>query len=217
MKQKITPALKKKITNEWNDLFPSMAIYKPMWLMNILGPVAVGVLLHVKSDNDRYIPTLHIHNLSEQSSSISLDMWITDNNKYISTISPEEKYKEIAKTLELKAVVPIEGDVELNLLLDNLKEYCDRLPNGPKLDVFNYMAYIAGWTGVESTISKVLKYIEIEICHFEKDMLVRTGGVDKWFNSLKESIKDSEKLRKTVNDQIIELKLDKLPVRSLLY
>lgn len=217
MRQKITPTLKKKVTNEWNELFPSMGIYKPMWLMNILGPLAIGVLLHIKSDNDRYIPTLHLHNLSEQSPNVSLGVEITDKNKYISTISSGDKYKEIAQSLVSKALIPLAGDVELNLILDNLKRYCNSLPNGPKLEIFKFMGYIAGWCGVDSVVDEVLTYIKSEISLFEEGMLERTGGVDKWFNNLKESIKDNKKLKETAGKQILELELDKLPVRNIFY
>ena len=66
MAEKITLSMKKKITNDWKELYPEMGIYKPMWLMNILGPLVVGLLLHIKSNKDRYIPTLHMHNLAEE-------------------------------------------------------------------------------------------------------------------------------------------------------
>ena len=187
-----------------------------MWLMNILGPLAVGVLLHIKSDNDRYIPTLHIHNLSEESPVISLGVEITDDNKYISTISPEGKYKDISMSLASKAIIPLEGDVDINLIIDNLTKYCDRLPDGPKLEVFKYMLYIARWSGEEAIISEVERYIKSKICLFQVDILERSGGVDNWFNKLKESTQDTTQLRETVNQQIIELKLDKLPVRNII-
>ncbi|WP_010073600.1 hypothetical protein [Clostridium cellulovorans] len=63
----------------------------------------------------------------------------------------------------------------------------------------------------------MLTYVKNETSFFEEGMLARTGGVDKWFNDLKESIQDNEKLRETVNQQVIKLKLEKLPVRSILY
>lgn len=216
MGMKITATMKKKITNDWKELYPSMGIYKPMWLMNILGPLAVGVLLHIKSDKDRYIPTLHVHNLAEEFPVISLGIEITDNNKYISTISPEGKYKDIATSLNTKAIIPLEGDIDISLIIDNLTKYCDRLPDGPKLEVFKYMLYIARWSGEEVIISEVEKYIKSKISLFKVDMLERSGGVDVWFNNLKESTQDTKKLRETVNQQIIELKLDKLPVRNII-
>ncbi|MGL4108489.1 hypothetical protein [Clostridium sp. LP20] len=216
MGMKITTTMRKKITTDWKELYPSMEIYKPMWLMNILGPLAVGVLLHIKSDKDRYIPTLHVHNLAERFPIVSLGIEITDNNKYISTISPEGKYKDIAMSLNKKALIPLEGDIDIKLIIDNLTKYCDRLPDGPKLEVFKYMLYIAGWNGEESIISKVEKYVEREISLFKVDILERSGGVDVWFKSLKESTQDTKKLREIVNQQIIELKLDKLPVRNII-
>ncbi|MDT8717967.1 hypothetical protein IAI10_14980 [Clostridium sp. 19966] len=60
------------------------------------------------------------------------------------------------------------------------------------------------------------RYIKSKTSLFQVDILGRSGGVDNWFKKLKESTQDTEKLRKTVNQQIIELKLDKLPVRNII-
>ncbi len=212
----ITATMKKKITNDWKELFPSMDIYKPMWLMNILGPFAVGVLLHIKSDRDRYTPTLHVHNLALECPFISLGIQITDTYNYVSTISPEGKYKDIAATLKTKAVIPLEGDVYIDLLIDKLIKHCETLPDGCNLEVIEYLLYLARWSGEEAIISKVEKYIKRKVHLFPEDLLERTGGVDVWLNDLKESTQDTEKLRETVNQQIIELKLDKLPVRKII-
>ena len=46
---KLTRTMKKEITKQWQAEFPSMGIYKNMWLMNIVGPIIVGLLLEVKS------------------------------------------------------------------------------------------------------------------------------------------------------------------------
>lgn len=216
MGMKITATMKKKITNDWKALYPSMDIYKPMWLMNILGPLAVGILLHIKSGKDRYTPTLHVHNLAKEFPVVSLGIEITDNNEYISTMSPEGKYKEMSMSLNARAIIPLEEDVDINLILDSLKTYCDSLPDGPKLEIFEYMLYIAGWSGNGAIINMAEKYIKSKISLFDSNFLERSGGVDIWFKNLKESTHDTKKLRETVKQQIIELKLDKLPVRNII-
>lgn len=216
MAEKITPAMKKKITNDWKELYPSMEIYKPMWLMNILGPLAVGVLLHIKSDKDRYIPTLHVHNLAEGDKSISLEIEITDNNKYISTISVEEKYISIAESLKGKEVIPTEGDVELKYIISKLKEKVIESYEFDKPQILTIMAFLSGWCGKEDILKEVFEFIEIQLNTLESIQIEKAGGKEKWLSDLKEKVKNSEKLRETVNQQIIELKLDKLPVRNII-
>lgn len=70
----LTPSLKRKITQKWSDYFPEFGIYKPMWLMNVCGPLAVGIALLVKSDKTVYEPIMHIHNLSMTQKEMSASM-----------------------------------------------------------------------------------------------------------------------------------------------
>ena len=63
---KLTRTMKKEITKQWQAEFPSMGIYKNMWLMNIVGPIIVGLLLEVKSINSEYYPTLHLDILTRE-------------------------------------------------------------------------------------------------------------------------------------------------------
>ena len=65
MRKKFSRKMKTEFTQQWAKEIPSMGIYKNMWLMNIVGPVVVGVLLEVKSGNDMYYPTVHLYNLAD--------------------------------------------------------------------------------------------------------------------------------------------------------
>jgi hypothetical protein len=58
---KLTPALKKTITNDWRALAAQFATYKPMWLARRIGPLVQGICLDRDSSNAAYLPTLHVH------------------------------------------------------------------------------------------------------------------------------------------------------------
>lgn len=209
----LTRAMKKEITKQWQELFPSMGVYKPMWLGNICGPLFVGLLLHVKSDNDRYTPTLHIHYLCKNVDFVSLGLEITDNFNYVSTRSPEDKYLKIAKSLTEKAIVPLEGDIDLLKLLADLRNCFTwyRL----EYILLEHIVYLSVWTGKQEIVDSAWKLVE-EMLIEKPEMFNSQERRDMWYNNLPRSADEAPRLRETVEQQIISLKLDKLPRREMI-
>lgn len=72
IKLKLTPALKNSVTRDWRNHFPSLGVYKPMWLMKMHGPVVVGICLDSPPSRDYYKPFFHVHCLLRPWPSISL-------------------------------------------------------------------------------------------------------------------------------------------------
>jgi hypothetical protein len=60
---KLTPPLKRQITHAWNERFPQMGVFEPMWLMRRIGPVVQGICLNRSSTGTDYIPITHIYDL----------------------------------------------------------------------------------------------------------------------------------------------------------
>ena len=125
---KLTPSLKKKVTKDWKEFFPTLEIHKPMSLERRVGPLLIGIVLETKSGNDRYYPLFHVHNLSEVSPGISLMLWEPLRTSYgaadwIVAKMHEKKYKDAAEKMKKQAILPIEGNIHLNhlnlLLRDN--------------------------------------------------------------------------------------------------
>ena len=126
---KLTRTMKKEITKQWQAEFPSMGIYKNMWLMNIVGPIIVGLLLEVKSINSEYYPTLHLDILTRERNEdddIALTASTEVDFEYVSTISKPDKYLVLADKLKKKAVIPLEGDVKIEEVINCLKKYCSQ-------------------------------------------------------------------------------------------
>ncbi|WP_434799147.1 hypothetical protein [Terrisporobacter vanillatitrophus] len=208
-----TKLMKKEVTNQWHELLPCMEIEGNMSLMNILGPIVVGILLEIGSNKNMYYPTLYIHNLANNIGFVSTSLNITDNFNYVTTVSKPDKYMKIAEALKNKAIVPIEGDIHINELLDRLKEAYSNLYHSDKICIIETVLYLAGWSGNESIIKESVVFANEKI----KQLSTLTEeDKDKVFSKIFEEIKEPEKIRKTVEEQIIELKLDKLPRRSIL-
>lgn len=208
-----TKSMKKEVTNQWHEIFPCMEIEENMSLMNILGPIVVGIFLKIGSNKNMYYPTLYIHNLATNIGFVSTSLCITDNFNYVTTVSKPDKYIKIAEALKNKAIVPIEGDIHINELLYRLKESYNHLYHSDKICIIETVLYLAGWSGNESIIKDSVDFAKERI---KQISTLTEEDKNKIFSKIFEEIKEPEKIRKTVEDQIIELKLDKFPRRNIL-
>lgn len=214
---KLTTADKKRITQDWNELFPSLGVYKPMHLINRIGPILVGILLEVKSWNNSYIPTFHVHNLVRPFPVITLGLASTLNRQSVSLEFHEKKHRELAKIMSKNLLIPLEGDVELDKVLSGFKKYIEN-PTFPfQIEVYEYMILVSAWCGNTVEVQKAIDLAKKETYNWPEHVFARIGGVESWLNKLKEEASDSEKLKKICENQVIELKVDKLPSRNILY
>lgn len=209
---KLTPSLKRKFTKEWNDLFPYMGVYKNMWLMNICGPLAVGILLEVKSDRDRYIPTLHIHNLCKRFPMISLG--VSMETKAIKINDLKNTYLYVADELKTHTFIPLSGDVVLSELIEQLKMYFFEYTINP-CTVLTYMIYLAAWSGQQKIYDYVMEFTVENIKKYP-DMFRDNDVYTEWYDILPKSAECSEQLHLTVQEQEHELKTLNLPHRNLI-
>ena len=219
MRKKFTRAMKKEFTRQWAELFPSMGIYKNMWLMNILGPIAVGLLLEVKSGNDMYYPTLHLQSLALKTDDIYLNAEITDGFEDISSYSPPDKYIKVAKRLEEQTIVPLEGDVTLKDLIKSFKAYSMRKYYEADIpETLEIMMYLAGWAGDEAIIKEVHAFVKTRAKYLLKtNNFASQQKCDEWYEDLVTQTKNREVLQARVEEQIVALKLDHLPRRKILF
>jgi hypothetical protein len=63
MENVITKSDRKKITKDWEAIFPDFSQYKPMHLLRRNGPFLCGIHLQTYTSNMDYEPIFHIHNL----------------------------------------------------------------------------------------------------------------------------------------------------------
>jgi|GEM_PF-1395273 hypothetical protein len=211
MRKSLTSALKKQITQKWNEQFPGLGVYKPMWLMNICGPLAVGIALLVKSDKTVYEPVFHIHNLCKDSEAISLNVPI--DALYIYADDTRNEYLEVSRKFKENIYIPINGDVSLTALMENLKKYFDITCF--KANLLQIMVYLAVWSGKEEIYDDVKHFVENKLNDCPE--MFGTEIVRKEFiETLPKSIDECEKMRAIVREQEEKLKLTKLPHREMI-
>ncbi len=89
MKQKLTAAIRNRITENWRAAFPTMVAAFPMWLMKRHGPIVVGLCLDRTRSNDCYIPVFHVHCLVRPSLNVSLTLYQALSDERVPQIEQE--------------------------------------------------------------------------------------------------------------------------------
>jgi hypothetical protein len=214
--KKIASADKKRITEDWSLLFPSLGVYKPMHLLNRVGPLLVGILLEVKSGSDSYTPTFHVHNLCKPFPVVTLGLETTVNRQYIHLEWHERKHTEIASQINKMALIPFEGDLALDAVLKGYKVYIEKRINPYLPQTYEDMILVSAWCGNSIQVQKGIELAESHMKQWPEQILTRIGGLEAWLKSVDEKAKDRENLIATSNQQSIELKVDQLPMRKIL-
>ena len=190
-----------------------MGVYKNMWLMNICGPLAVGILLEVKSDKKSYIPTLHIHNLCQEFPVISLG--ISMEMKAIEIDDVNRIYLYTANELKKNTFIALSGDIVLNELLEQLKVYFYKFKLNPII-VLEYMIYLAAWSGCQNIYYDVMEFV-VENIKNHPDMFRDDEVYREWYQMLPKDVNRVNELRTIVKEQELKLKTLKLPHRNLIF
>lgn len=207
---------RRKITKEWQALFPDLGIYKPMHLLNRLGPILVGIALETDAGNSYYKPSFHAHCLCRQFPAVTLTLQAELGKGYIEPSWHEKKYKEFADAMLEKARIPFSGDVSLEKVLKAYEDYFKKPALSHYFEFEDY-ALLCGWSGDASKIRHALKVVKSYLKKWpEERYFRREGGFDNWFATLEKRVIDRKMLCDIAENQIIELKVDKLPARSLL-
>lgn len=211
MRKALTLSLKKEITRKWNEQFPGMGVYKTMWLMNVCGPLAVGIALLVKSDKIVYEPVFHIHNLCVDSEAVSLNVPI--DALYIYADDTRNEYLKVSEKFKETSYIPFDGDVSLTDLIESFKIHFD--VTCYKANLLQIMAYLAVWSGAEEVFDDVSRFVGNKLN--DRPEMFGTEIVRKEFiETLPQDIDDSERLRRIVKEQEVKLKLTGLPHRELI-
>ncbi len=215
--RKFTFADKEKITNDWNMIFPSLGVYKPMHLLNRLGPLLIGILLEVKPGNGSYTPIFHVHNLCKHFPVVTLGLEMAINRQYINQEKHESKYQETALQINKEALIPFEEDIPLDMVLKGYETYIDKRLDPFLPQTYEDMILVSAWCGNKVQVQTGLKFAQSHMKNWPEEILARIGGLDVWLMSVEEKAQNREKLIMTYEEEIINLRADKLPIRNILY
>lgn len=221
--KKLTPPLKRQITEDWHKLFPQMAVYQSMWLARRVGPLVQGICLERDSGGGAYFPTTHLHNLCRPFPAISLSLAQrllnerSGTQERIAVQFHESQYREVAQRLAKASLLPLTGDLTLHQMLDAHRGYRELNRPDSKYPVllFEDGILLFAWSGQREQAVGLLNEHTGGMRDWPENIMARYGGLDAWERKMLESIKNPENLQATVESQARELKVANLPSAQL--
>lgn len=213
---KLSVALKRQISEDWNRCFPELGVYKPLWLLRRVGPLVCGICLERDSGNDAYRPTFHTHNLSNVSPSVSFTL--ADPLRTVKTGAPEtiravfhqQRFADAAARLSRQAPIPLSGPVSLDQCLAAYREYMHCPLGRYPLFLFEDIITLFVWCGQRAGAEKDLRDYETAVRMWPQNAQPE-GGVDAWIQRCRAWIENPDEVRSRVHRQVKVLKLQALP------
>jgi hypothetical protein len=219
---KITPKLQKQITKDWHSCLPSMAQRHTKVLSRRVGPLLVSVGYDIPSFANIYRPGSYVHNLSKESDHLYASLKIEPRsapNKAPEVLTwlqhEKEHYKQVAEWLKQQSVIPLEGPVSLNMIIDGYKKHVKDQPYHLFIDRLDAPALIAAWAGQEVIAREALEWGFSEFLKWPEEVQSKYGGSMAWRHDLEKQTSDPEKLRKIVEQEVIKHKLTEILYEEL--
>lgn len=222
---KFTTQLKKKVTQDWNALYPEMGVYKNMWLLKRTGPMVIGIYLDIPSGNDQYRILSHVHNLCRPLPGIvfSMAQWtsgLRGGNYVVPAMVHEERYKQGAMKLETETLLKLRGEMSFIEFITAYDRYMRMKEN--IAFVSNHIEEIFllhVWAGKSyEEIRQLLDKYKSEMAKWPGRTLTTLGeyGLQGWYNKIEEAIKNRKNILETVDEEIVKHKLQKIPYKPLI-
>lgn len=213
--EKIDAKQQRKIFNDWAALFPS---YKKEGTSKVLsrrvGPIVLSIWYQMSRTRQEYYIRFTEFALLRENERPSSFLEATPSSRGdLPWIFHEQGiYKRLAQELRETAFVPIEGPVALSQVLKAYKKNLTR--RGNHIDYYEDPALIAAWAERGNLAKELVEWayeVAIDGATDEQYLKDMVG----WKKSLEERIKNPERLREIVVENVEKLKLTKIPYEDL--
>jgi hypothetical protein len=215
---RLTPSIKKKITADWNSLLPGLGVYKPMWLLRRCGPLLTGVCLDRDGSGDQYIPRAHVHCLANEWDGLylglcqSLTRLRTGSENWIRVRWHENHWRDAATRMAQQSLLPLSGPISPEQVATAFRRYKEEFPDGDhSTNLYRDWLLTLAWTGRRHEVQLLLAEAEQDIKKWPPYIIERDGGLGAWLREMERLTSNPEKLRHTVEEQLLRNKAEKLP------
>jgi hypothetical protein len=220
--KKLTPTVKRKITEDWSRCFPEMGIYKPLHLLRRVDALLIGILLERDSTNDRYLPTFHVHNLAKHFPVVKLTL--SEPLRTETTCAPdkikvsqhESKFRQASERISQQASLPLKGDIRLSDVICAYKEYFHRPTTHYEIELFEDLIWIATSCFDLERASLLLSEAREILSAWPRNILDSIGGLDEWYRSYKTLIENPRQIKNSVEAEIKRFGLERIPVSRMI-
>lgn len=217
---KLTPMIARAITSDWHIAIPSLAVYKPRWLLRRVGPLLVGVCLDRDSSGEIYKPKFHAHCLCHSQSFIGLSLCKQLYNPrsggptFVALHVHNDRYRECASLMISQALLPLSGDLSFTQVERAYINYVNQ-PEGWSQSLFlmRDLALMAAWSRLPQRAETLMR----ECLRIPEDILFSPwGGRGEFYKACSRQIEDPSLIDQAVSNEIVAHGLGKLPASHLL-
>lgn len=212
---RLTPALRKQITRDWQSSFPQLGLYRPMHLMRRTGPILIGVLLQANDSNRTYRAIAHVHNLAREFPTVSLTLAEEVPHEYVKVEWHDAKFRGLAERLRGVSRVPLEGAVRYSVVLKGYWEYIESPKGRFQIPLLEDAIRLAACSGDEALIRETSDHVGSIADAWGEATFSRAGGRAKWMSRLQETAKDRKALLETAEREAHRHKATDLPWEDL--
>jgi hypothetical protein len=212
---KIDGKLITRITRDWLAEFPGYKKIFPKLICKIIGPMKLSIWYDIRYSNT-IRPQVSIFNLSNPAQYSSATLCYRPRRRYALTWEQHEagKYKEALSELREISPIPLEGPVLLSQVIQAYKTD-PFIENQTRSRLFEDPPLIAAWAGQMDLAQECLEWaLPLYTKNCSRNPKYR--GAEEWHSWMKECISDPETLRRNVEEQIIQHKLQKVPREDLI-
>jgi len=202
---KITVAKAKAITQNWQNQFPNLGVYKPLHLLRRCGPLLVGICLNRSTSGDIYKPTFHCHCLLRKFPTISLSLAVqlkasNGTDAGISTRLEEAELTDVASKMKELALLPLDANFGVN----EFDEACTRwlqqqqTPYWPS--VIEDRVLLSAWA--QKDYMRKLGDAEAELKSWPTFVTNKIGGVTAWMARVEQATRNHNELASVLASEI---------------
>jgi len=219
---KFDAKMKRSITRDWKEQFPTFIVWKPDRLIKRYGPVLVGICFEPSGSNDDYTPIVHMHNLSIPFPTISLALAgrVLDDKgviKRIDITDHEKKYMQFVDQIQLEYPYIDKDKIDFNDLVLATHKYLSGRYILHQTSPYNMIITTAVYLGQMEYAMEALNQFKEIISKWPDRAFNIIGSVDKWREGMLEMINKPDEICANVEEEIIKHKLTGIEDQSLLW
>lgn len=220
---RLTSALMRDITTDWQKHFPSLGVLRPMWLARRVGPIVQGVLLERSTGSVDYLPLTHVHSLliSREDLSLALHQPL----RSIPHGVPERilvqfhhnHIEEAPLRLRHGCILPLDGPFSIDDIVSAFDSYREGELGTWTRAYWSDIISLLSWGGRRETAkSRIEQAIQLEEGRTAASRAPDWNRFREWSRELRNLDLDPERLDAVIASEVVRHKLDRLPQCELI-
>ncbi len=221
--KKLSGATAKKVTADWAEMFPELAVWEPLVLLRRVGPLLQGVSFDRSRASDAYIPTSSVQLLAVPFgvavSGLNSRLRKENGNGWWLEVSDHESvYREAAERLREQSPVPFDDGFTLSAVLGAHRERAQslQLPESANgVQELEVLVLLPGIFGRDDLVEEGLKLARKLSAGWPPQWHERWGKPADWLDDLARRAADQAGLQKVVDSEVKTIGLDGIPFSEL--